>query len=60
MGENMNNSIPLNSVTYSDESMEIVGVYLAWLKAVDMFCMIDDAGLYQDPPNHRIVKICQD
>lgn len=56
----MNNSISLNIKTDSEESMEIVGVYLAWLKAVDMFCMIDDAGLYSDPPNHRIVKICQD
>jgi len=51
----MNNSIMLNSQTDSDKSMALV-LTPAWFEAINMFCLIDRAGLYQDPPNHRIVK----
>ena len=51
---NMNNSISLNSETDSDESMALV-LTPAWFEAINMFCLIDRAGLYQPPPNHRIV-----
>jgi hypothetical protein len=55
----MNNPISLNSQDDSDKSTELVGVYMAWLKTVNIFCVIDDAGLYQDPPNHEVIK-CQE
>ena len=51
----MNNSISLNSETDSDESMALA-LTPAWFEAINMFCLIDRAGLYRNPPVHRIVK----
>lgn len=55
----MNNSISLNS---QDDTPSTMGLMLtpAWFLACEIFCLIDKAGLYQDPPNHRIVKTCQE
>jgi len=55
---NMNNSISLNSETDSGESMGLL-LTPAWFQAVNMFSWIDKAGLYQDPPNHKVIK-CQE
>jgi len=52
---NMNNSISLNSETDSDETVTLK-LIPAWFEAINMFCLIDRAGLYECPPNHRIVK----
>jgi len=31
----------------------------AWWKAVSVFTLIDRAGLYQEPPIHKVIK-CQE
>lgn len=54
-GGNMNNSIYLNSQDDTDSTMGLI-LTPAWFQAVNMFSWIDRAGLYQDPPNHRVIK----
>tara|TARA_Y100001963_G_C6787721_1_gene453827 strand:- start:3739 stop:3876 length:138 start_codon:yes stop_codon:yes gene_type:complete len=31
----------------------------AWFKAVNAFALLDKAGVYEEPPNHRVIK-CQE
>ena len=54
----MNNPISLNSQDDTPSSMGLL-ITPAWFKAISVFCLIDRAGLYEEPPNHRVIK-CQE
>ena len=45
-----------NNWSFHNKKSSGEGFGLETSEAVNMFSWIDRAGLYQDPPNHRIVK----
>lgn len=54
----MNNPIDSNNTSPDLEPMELIFMP-SWFKAIKWFTMIDNAGLYRDPPVHTVIK-CQD